>query len=163
MVSMGPYSMPYNFTYQWDQPCRKDQLMYRKNSLLYHLINDPRLQSYEKLVRKAQLDTLFNDEQTSITLFAPVNIDPKLTNLDILDARTVVNSYTIPALAETCVLKNNGATFYNSKNNANPILITLNFQGDLIVNEYCKVIGMIRADNGIIYLIDTFAPPYNVL
>lgn len=129
--------------------------------MIIALESDKRLSKFRKIIQKGGLDLLFEDYNANITVFAPINdvIPPQYEDTDILTARTLVWSSILPQRVDDKTLLNNKCSLYQTKSQANPMLIQSNY-ATLIVNNSARVIDKIEHKNGIIYLIDDLTVPY---
>lgn len=136
MVSMGPNTQHYDFTYKWSDLCsqdicrgtlKKDPPTPRKGSIIDTINKLPTLSKTRAIINVARLEGFFQQPNyhNNHTLFVTEdkNIpDNFLHNLDYSMARQFILSYTTRGSLSTKLLLQNGDTIYDSFISESPIL-----------------------------------------
>ena len=100
MVSIGPNTQSYNFTYKFTLPVKDVNLTekYTPGSMMYFIDKNPDFSKFKKIILVARMDTILDNLQANFTLFVPsdkslkcVN-DTLFHNMNITTARHIVKN-----------------------------------------------------------------------
>ena len=167
MVSMLPNTQRYDLTYLWTKPpCVKPKYAEIDNNTIYDVIRkNPKFSKTLQLVEKARLKNILADYSNLIgyTMFITEdqNIpDSFMKEADLFTAETLLNSYLVVGVADRELLLSNGSSVYTPRKykDENPILaIVPEGTSDIYINKVGKIIGEIRAVNGVVHVMDNIA------
>ena len=164
MTSSGPYSQSYNFTHMFnftdlrgkfpkEEPCPQ--------SLLGVIKNNPDFHIFYFLIKRANLESIYNSIQAEFTLFVPSDrfllskvSEDVFANMDVLTARSIVKSLTLDTRISGEVLEDSPASYFYTTLPENRIYIT-NINGITYLNGNIKILQKdIVCNNGVIHIID---------
>jgi hypothetical protein len=165
MVSMGPYTQRYDYTYRYTDLCNKKPLFETCDytGTIYDLLEkDKRFSKTIKIINMGLLKaylTCVNQQKSGLTLFVTEdkNIpDSFMNDLNVLKAEVLINSYMLPGIADESYLIENGSSVYFPRK-YNPVLVEINGSNEVLVNKVGKLKESIPATNGYIHVLDNLA------
>lgn len=170
MTSCGPYWQAQNYTHMFDIPDIRGPLPIVKlcPGSIASIINDnPDFSAFNFILRLSGLQNIYNGLQANCTLFVPSNSVFKDTNfiknMDRNTAINIVRNSTLDKIITKDIIQESPASIFTTRNNPNNLFIQ-NISG---ISEICPNIHFlqfnIRANNGIIHVIDKLIIPDVVL
>lgn len=144
--------------------------------------------SFKELARIARMEDIFNDPQTKITIFIPLDLllpkttlkacnenmvqEKEILNIKFETARTMINSLIIPSALSTTMMIQSAFTRYKTRNLVNTLTVEtshcVQFEPQtynkppfgIILNGISRILTPdILTSNGIVHTIDKF--PYS--
>ena len=161
MTSSGPYvqatDMRHMYEFSENTPTNIKYCINR--TTISGIINNGSYNKFAKIVMRANMQDLLNDEQANFTLFAPKDKLIKhipsdfIDNMDIGLARQVVLNSLLNRKINSDILSYSPASHYKNMNkNSNYIT---NLCNTLTINGEVNIVDMdINASNGIIHNVD---------
>ena len=173
MSANFPNSPYLNFTHMFNMTDRRGQLpidVTCPNSILYILENEPDFSLFLSLVKRADLQGIFNNLQADFTVFVPSNkmlllqgIDQGyFVNFDKNKANNIVRALTINKRLPSEVLESTPAMYLYCIDKINRLFVTTDKMKNIRLNNDVNVIFKdMLAKNGIIQVIDGLIDPYD--
>lgn len=144
--------------------------------------------SFKELTKIARMEEIFNDSQTKITIFIPLDLllpktilkvcnenivqEKEILNVKFETARTMINSLIIPSALSTTMMMQSAFTRYKTRNLVNTLTVQtshcVQFEPQtynkppfgIILNGMSRILTPdILTSNGIVHTIDKF--PYS--
>lgn len=160
MTSSGPYTQPQNFTHAFDIPDLRGPLpkgVLCEGTLWWLICRIPEFSGFRWIVERAKLNNIFNDKAANYTVFIPSNdgLDPSmLANLGVLEARSIVRSYTVQYKIDSDVLCDDPIYYLYPIDSNNRLCIT-NLNGETRIDGKVKVtVFDLKCNNGIAHVVD---------
>ena len=173
MTANQPYSMSMNFQHMWDIPDLRGKYPIStpcKGSLLDFISSHPDFKIFNFMVKRAQMEDIFNQKQANFTLFIPSDKALSLkdnedvfTNMDILTAKTIVKASSLNNRIPSEILEDSPNSWYYTMSEQNRLCIT-NVSGQTYINGDIKILYKdILATNGIIHVTDNVIILFHLL
>lgn len=164
MVSMGPNTQRYDYTYRYTNLCdKKTEETCDYTGTIYDVLKkDGRFTKTLKIIDLGLLKdflTCVNQRKNGLTLFVTEDKhipDSFMKELDVLKAEILINSYMLPGVADKDYLLSNGSSVYFPRK-YNPVLVEINKSQEILVNKVGKLIDSLSATNGYIHILDNLA------
>jgi uncharacterized surface protein with fasciclin (FAS1) repeats len=135
---------------------KDNEYFLNKGTIADYLLTEFKNSDFLKLVNKADLIKLLNNNQAHFTLFLPRIVD---NTIDINDSKQIVNCAIIPRLIDSKILKSTPVSYFNTRNLTMRMFVH-NLEDEIIINCASKILKPdICCTNGIIHIIDNILLP----
>src|SRR3990167_2262353 len=149
MTSCGPYTKSHDNTHMFDfvdlRPHSNPKICVKKNSIFEYVYNNPKLQKFAKILKKANMVGQYSDKLLNITLFVPLDssISEPLSFFDSIDPGMALRILAVSSLNNRIdgrLMKSSPVCNYITRDpyNSNTLYVT-NISGVTELNGCIKI------------------------
>ena len=172
MTYLAPSNQYYDFTHMYNIQDIRGQLPIKiscPGSLLYILEHEPDFKYFYNLVKKADLEGVYNNIQADFTIFVPSDSflemrginEGYFVNMDKNTAINIVQASTLPNKIPSELLEYSRAIYFYSIDKINRLFISNDASKNTKINNIIHVIKKdIMATNGILHVVDGLINPF---
>ena len=141
------------------------EICIKKYSIYYYIHSNPNFSKFRKIVDRAKMMQILNDEQANLSIFIPPNDyidylkDEDLDKIDIGTAKQIVNTCIIPKILAQDLITSSPVCYLYTRNPQMRMYVS-NINGICRINDTANVLKFDNwCENGIIHIIDNLLVP----